>query len=144
MVHALETTHSLLKAGGVLIDIHPNGEPPLIEVHTDGEIRLAGYLDETDDFVEYFEADNALANVIGRGLFELEREGLFTFMQHALTIKALSDFLEAEWSDAVLHEETIERATELMGEPREGREIVLRERVRIARFRASRRMNPVP
>jgi hypothetical protein len=39
----------------------------------------------------------------------------------------------------VLHEETIERAGELMGEPGEGaggrREIVLREFVRIARFR---------
>lgn len=137
MVHALETTHSLLKAGGLLIDIHPNGEPPHIEVHADGEVRLAGYLDETDDFVEYFEADDALAQVTGRGLFELEREGLFTFMQHAATIRTLADFLEAEWSDSLLHEETIQRAAELMGEPEEGREIVLRETVRIARFRAS-------
>ncbi len=75
----------------------------------------------------------------GRGLFELEREGLITFMLHASTIMALADFLEAEWSDSVLHEETIERATELMGEPGAGREIVLRESVRIARFRASGR-----
>jgi hypothetical protein len=135
MVHALEITHGLLKTGGLLIDIHPNGEPPLIEAHVDGEVQLAGYLEETDDFIEYFEADDALADVTGRGLFELEREGLFTFMSHAPTIKALADFLEAEWSDSVLHEETIERAAKLMGEPQEGREIILRESVRIARFR---------
>ena len=73
----------------------------------------------------------------GRGLFKLERGGLFTFMKHASTIMALADFLEADWSDHVLHEETIERAAELMGEPGEDREIVLRESVRIARFRAS-------
>ncbi len=137
MVHALEMAHSLLKAGGVLIDIHPNGEPPPIEVHVGGEVRLAGHLEETDDFIEYFEADDALADVTGRGLFKLEREGLFTFMLHALTIKALADYLEAEWSDSVLREETIELAKELMGEPGDGSEIVLRESVRIARFRTN-------
>jgi hypothetical protein len=139
MVHALEITHGLLKTDGLLIDIHPNGKPPLIEAHVGGKVLLAGHLEETDDFVEYFEADDALADVTGRGLFKLEREGLFTFMKHASTIMALADFLEADWSDHVLHEETIERAAELMGEPGEGREIVLRESVRIARFRSSGR-----
>jgi hypothetical protein len=137
MVHALEIIHGLLKLGGLLIDIHPNGEPPPIEAHVGGEVRLAGYLDETDDFEEYFKADDALADVTGRGLFVLEREGLFIFMTHASTIMELADYLEAGWSDSVLHEETIERATELMGEPGDGREIILRESVRIARFRAN-------
>ncbi|MCK4975429.1 MAG: hypothetical protein KAS36_00695 [Anaerolineales bacterium] len=139
MVHALEITHDLLKEGGLLLDIHPSGEPPRIEARVGEKVSVAGYLEETDGFVEYFNADDALADVTGRGLFALEREGLFTFMLHASTIVALADFLEAEWSDSVLHEETIELATELMGEPGEGREIVLRESVRIARFRASGR-----
>ena len=108
----MEITHGLLKTDGLLIDIHPNGKPPLIEAHVDGEVLLAGHLEETDDFVEYFEADDALTDVTGRGLFELEREGLFTFMLHAPTIVALADYLEAEWSDSVLYEETIERAAE--------------------------------
>jgi hypothetical protein len=135
MVHALEIIHGLLKPGGLLIDIHPSGTPPIIEVQVDGKARLAGYLQETDDFIEYFEADDALANVTRRGLFEMEREGLFSFNLHAATIKDLEDYLEAEWSDALLHQETIERAKELMGEPGKGREIVLREIVRIGRFR---------
>ncbi len=136
-MHALEITHGLLKAGGLLLDIHPTGEPPRIEAHLGEKVRVAGYLDETDGFVEYFQADDALADVTGRGLFALEREGLFTFMLHTSTIKALADYLENEWSDSVLHEETIERAAELMGEPGEDREIVMSERTRIARFRAS-------
>ena len=136
-MHDLEITHDLLKTDGLLFDIHPKGEPSRIEAHVGEIVRVAGYLDETDGFVEYFQADDALADVTGRGLFTLEREGLFTFMLHTSTIKALVDYLEAEWSDSVLHEETIERAAELMGEPGEDREIVLRERVRIARFRAS-------
>ena len=137
MVHALEITHGLLKSGGLLIDIHPNGERPPIEVHVGGETRLAGYLDETDDFEEYFKADEALADVSGRGLFVLESEGLFMFKTHASTITELADFLGAEWTDSVLSEETIARAKEMMGEPGEGREIILREDVRIARFRAN-------
>jgi hypothetical protein len=136
MVHALELTHGLLKPEGLLIDIHPTGEPPLIEAHVGGEVLLAGHLEEADDFVEYFEADDALSAVTRRGLFELELEGVFTHMLHALTIMALVNYLEAEWSDAVLHEQTIERAADLMGEPGNDREIVLRESVRIARFRS--------
>jgi hypothetical protein len=105
----------------------------------DGEVHLAGHLDETGNFVEYFEASDALKDVTGRGLFELEREGLFTSLMHAPTIMALADHIEAEWSDSVLHEETIKRAAELMGGPGEGvgghREIVLREFVSIARLR---------
>lgn len=119
------------------MDIHPSGEPPRIEVHFSGEARLAGYLDETDGFVEYLEADDALSEVTRRQLFTLEREGQFIFMTHTSTIEELVDFLEAEWSDSVLHEETIERAGKLMGEPGEGRDIVLRESVRIARYRAN-------
>ena len=136
-MHALEITHGLLKAGGLLLDIHPTGEPPRIEARVGEKDRVAGYLEETDGFVEYFQADDALADVTGRGLFVLEREGLFTFMLHTSTIKELVDYLEAEWSDSVVHEETIERATELMGESGEGREIVMSEKTLIACFRAS-------
>ena len=137
MVHALEVTHSLLKPGGLLIDIHPTGQHPLVEAHVDGEVRFAGVVDELDDFEEYFKADQALADVNSRGLFLLEREAFFSFLYHAPTIAELADFIAAEWSDAVLHEETIEQARQLMGEPGDGRKIVVREPVRITRFRAS-------
>jgi len=143
MVHALEVTRSLLKTDGLLIDIHPTGQPPRVEAHVGGEVHLAGQLQEAGNFEEYFEASNALKEVTGRGLFELEREGLFTFLMHAPTIQALAGHIEAEWSDTTLPEETFERAAELMGEPGEGagghREIVLRETVRISRFRVSGR-----
>jgi len=147
MVHALEMTRDLLKRDGLLIDIHPTGRPPRVEVHVGEEIHLAGHLEETNGFLEYFQADDALKEVTGRGLFELERQGLFTFLLHAPTITALVDHLAAEWLDAVLPEETIARAAELLGEPGEGAaghsgdrpEIVVREIIHIARFRSSGR-----
>jgi hypothetical protein len=97
MVHALEITRGLLKPDGLLIDIHPTGQPPRVEAHVGGEVHLAGHLDETGNFVKYFEADDALKNVTGRGLFELEREGLFTSLLHAPSIMALANHLAAEW-----------------------------------------------
>ena len=139
MVHALEITRSLLKRGGLLIDLHPSGEPPTFEVHTGGKVQLAGHVQETNDFVEYFQADEALADVTARGLFELERMGLFPFLLHAPAVATMADYIEAEWSDAVLAEEVIEQASALLGEPGEGKEIVVREIIRIARYRASGR-----
>ncbi|UCG25768.1 MAG: hypothetical protein JSW55_07205 [Chloroflexota bacterium] len=121
----------------MLIDMHPNGEPPPIEVHVAGEVLLAGHLQETNDFVEYYQADGALADVTARGLFELQRDELFQFMTHAPTIKALTDYLEANWSDAVVPEGAMARAAALMGEPDEGKEIVVREYVRLSRYRSS-------
>jgi hypothetical protein len=40
MVHALEIIHSLLKPDSLLIDIHPTGQHPRVEVHAGGEIQL--------------------------------------------------------------------------------------------------------
>lgn len=137
MVHALEMTHSLLNRDGLLVDIHPSGRPPTVEVYVDGEVQLAGLVLEMDGFVEYFQADDALADTVARGLFELERTELFPFSLHGPTVKAIVDYIAAEWLDAVLAEEVIDRAATLLGEPGEGKEIVVREIIRISRYRAT-------
>ena len=140
MVHALEMVHSLLKKDGLLIDIHPTGQPPQVEAHVGEEIHLAGRLQETDNFLENnIQASAALEAVTGSGLFVLERHGLFTFLTHAPTSTALADHLAAEWSEPLLDEEPIERAGGLMGQPGDDKEIVLREIVHIARLRVSGR-----
>ena len=136
MVHALEIAHSLLKKDGLLIDIHPSGRPPKVEVHLDGEVFLAGHVQETDNFVEYFQADEALAKVTGIGLIELEREGQFDFLMHAPTMEDILKYIETEWSDAVLSQEVIRKTKTLLGAPRDGKEVVVREIVRIGRYRA--------
>jgi hypothetical protein len=142
MVHALEITHGMLKRGGILIDIHPSGHPPSAEVHAGGKTLLAGHLDEESGFFDYYAADNALADVTARGLFELEREGLFPFMIHAPSITAMDNYLETEWSDAIVPEKVLTRLANLMSKPGEGKEIVVREIVRISRYRSSSRQFP--
>jgi hypothetical protein len=136
MVHALEITHGLLKPGGLLIDIHPTNQPPQVEVHLDGEVQLAGHVDDRDNFVDYILADQALAAVNDQGLFCLEREKFFPFLYHAATLTEMTDHIAAEWSSAVLPEEVLARAGQLIGQPGKGKEIVIREPIRITRFRA--------
>jgi hypothetical protein len=136
MVHALEITHSLLKPGGLLIDMHPTGEHPRVEVHIGGEILLAGLIDESDHFQEYFQADQALAEATRLGLFRMEQERFFPFLYHAATVTEMADFITAEWCDAVLHDETLQKAEALLGKPVDGREVVVREPIRITLFRA--------
>jgi SAM-dependent methyltransferase len=135
MVHALEKVHSLLKPGGTLIDIHPTGEPPAIEVHIDGQIARAGWLQETDDFVEYFQADDALADVVRRGLFAAEQASQFTFLTHAKTVAALRKFVVEEWSDAIFEEAVLHRGEELFSSPGRDKKAILNEQAHIARLR---------
>lgn len=134
MVHALEIIHRLLKPGGRLIDIHPSGEPPPVYVRSDDQEELAGLLQETDDFLEYPQAEAALAEAIARGWFSQTSQASFIFSTYAGNIAELKDFLMSTWSDVIIIDELIHRAEALESEFRvKGNKIetVFRERIRI-------------
>ena len=107
MVHALEQIHNLLKPGGHLIDIHPNGEPVEFIYPFEGHEYFIGYLQETDDYIEYRQADEALGTAVSMGLFQVENTGEFTFHTHANTFDNLKAFLDENWSDAVISGDVI-------------------------------------
>ena len=104
MVHALETVHRQLVPGGRLIDIHPSGEAPPLFLRADSRQTLIGWLGETDYFIEYRQADRAVAEAVSAGLFSLEDHQEFMFETQAEDIGRLVEFLNANWSDAVLEE----------------------------------------
>jgi hypothetical protein len=137
MVHALEKVHRLLRPGGILIDIHPDGAPPPIDVLIDGHATRVGYLQESSGFVEYYQADDALAEIVRRGLFVLERAETFDFFTHVDTIAELSDYLAAEWSGAILPEAVTWRADKLLSAPGKQKQVILCEVVRITRLRCT-------
>jgi hypothetical protein len=135
MVHALEIIHGLLEPGGILIDFHPTGEPPPVEVHADGRLVRAGLLQEADGFIEYFQADSALAEAVRRGLFAVEQEGTFEFLTHADTLADLLAYFANKYTDAVLDEATLQRTEAFLRAAQQEKEVVIRETIRIARLR---------
>lgn len=135
MVHALEKIHELLQPTGVLVDIHPAPEPPALQVRIGGAIHEAGWLRETDDYLEYEQADRALTQVIEAGLYSVERRARFNFTTHAPSLKDLERHLEEEWQDAFIEETTVRSIEELLQTRGRDKEILLRESVQIARLR---------
>jgi len=137
MVHALEQIHSLLKPVGYLIDIHPNGELVEFIYPYEGRERLFGHLQETDDYIEYRQADEALNEVVSKGLFQVEKSEEFTFNTHSNTFDNLKTFLNENWSDAIICDEVIANVKKLEADYGK-RAVFLREKVCMTVLKAIR------
>jgi len=134
MVHALHRIRKLLKPGGVLIDIHPGSRRPELFVRLRSGRRFTGYLEETDNFVEYAQAQSALKEAVQDGTFRLDHSGEFTFVTHADTMPDLQDYLAENWKDAILTPEVLANATAACTQPGvQGIELV--EQIAIARLK---------
>jgi hypothetical protein len=95
MVHALEEIHRLLRPAGCLIDIHPAPAPTLIEVHRGGTIRFSTQV-PGQTFEDVQCADDALAQVIKKGLFAVEQAGQFDWRTYASSVAELRDHVVQE------------------------------------------------
>ena len=97
MVHALEIVHSLVRPGGGLLDIHPGLEKAWVEARVNGKDYFLDVVQETDDYIEYAQASDALAQVRERGLFAQEETGRFPFVIHAGSMAEMREFMTANW-----------------------------------------------
>ncbi len=135
MVHALEIIHQLLTPDGLLLDIHPTAEPPPILVRSAVGDFSAGWLQETDNFIEYKQADQAMQRAVEQHWFALEEAGEFAFSIHADELNELSAHLAAEWKDAVITPDNAARIESLYREHPGIKEIIITEKIHIARYR---------
>jgi len=132
MVHALETVHRLLVPGGLLVDIHPSTTPATVEVVEGGAARAVGVIREPDGGVEYRLADEALAGLIRRGRFGVERHDIFQFARYADTLEELLENLSDTWQDAFIDAAATARVREALDAGASA--VSVREVVRIARL----------
>lgn len=146
MVHALEEIHRLLKPNGALIDIHPVSEPSFIEIHRAGKVDLVGRLSVRQWCFEFEQADIALAKIVKRGMFTVERNALFDLPTHYTSAAELGTDLKesieifARDAHAAIeplpHVEALTaRAEELMRAAVSGAELIVHERTHISRLR---------
>jgi len=149
MVHALEEIHRLLKPTGALIDLHPVAESSPIEIHQGGKIDLAGSLLVRQWCFDYQEADNALAEIVQRGLFAVEREAEFDSLTHYDSVEEmrteLKEAIDKFARDAQSVDEAVSdvealaaRAEELMQVGDSGAGLIVRERTHISRLKPMR------
>jgi hypothetical protein len=134
MVYALETVHSLIKPGGLLIDIHPGLEKAWVEVRANGKDYFLDVVEETDDYVEYQQASDALAQVVDRRLFSFEEAGKFLFFIHAESMEEMREFLAENWKDSVINESVDGKARDYLSKAVESFEILVREEILITRY----------
>jgi len=146
MVHALEEIHRLVKPTGILIDIHPVAEPSPIEIHQGEKIKRVGDLSVRQWCSDYQHADEALTEIKQRGLFMVEREGLFNSLTHYDSVAEM----RTDWKEAIAKfardaqsidesvpqaEAMAARAEELLQAAASGAELVVGERVHISRLK---------
>ena len=96
MVHALEEIHRVLKPSGRLIDIHPAAISPRIDIKDNEKINVAGYLYVHQWFIDFQYADNALTEIIERGLFITEQEDIFDVPIHYASVAEIQTALMKE------------------------------------------------
>ena len=135
MVHALETVHSLIKPGGRLIDIHPGLDKAWVEVRVNGKDYFLDVVEETDNYIEHRQANEALTEIVKRGLFSAEESGKFIFIIHAGSMDEMREFLSANWKDAVLNDSLDGKAREYLSKAAESFEILIREEILITSFK---------
>lgn len=146
MVHALEEIHRLLRPEGVLTDIHPFPESPIVEVRKDGNVLFAAPKRETDS-EDVLEADEALTQVVERRLYAVERGAEFEFLTYGSSVAEYLQFrdLTNAYDERPKEEEVAEyeakafaRADEMMHATGEGAEIAFHEKARISRLKPIR------
>lgn len=146
MVHALEEIQRLLRPGGSLIDIHPFLEAPLIKAFQGGRVLLAEPSPDHDE-EDIRHAEDALAQVVERRLFVIERSGEFDFLTYGSSVAELRDFMAKAnaYDDSPKDEAVAAREAELYARVEEimqasgvGAEVAYHERCHIARLKPVR------
>ena len=142
MVHALEETRRLLKRDGVLVNILPVPEGYFIEAHHDGRILFAERKRETLS-KDVLRAEAAIKQVLDRGLFVMDQKDEFDFRTHGSSVPEVRAYWEEQnayedepkAADVLAREEYLyDQVEKILDELGEGAEVVIHERVRIARL----------
>lgn len=130
MVHALRRAGGLLAPAGQAIDIRALDEKAEFLVVPGGTSppRFCGIMRETDDGIEYGQAEAALKEALALGIFTLVGEHRFTFRHHASDLPSMRAYLADTWTDFIITLEVAEAIDEALAQGGPGSEIVLRER----------------
>lgn len=100
MVRALEESWRVLRSHGVFIDLRPLSTDPPIEILSEAGSGLAGQVDDSPDKDDDRAADEAVEQIVGRGLFHREEIDRFNFSFYWNSVNDMQAYAEERWSDS--------------------------------------------
>lgn len=137
MVDALRRAHSLVDAGGIVIDIHPTPEPAHLEIAAESDfVRLADRLEDgtvNGPRQRHAAADAAVLACVSAEMFNREAATDFIFRTHADTVEELLDYLQAKWKQLHFGAADLSRARDYLTRGG-GHAVVVTERVAASRL----------
>ena len=148
MVHALEEIQRLLKPDGCLIDIHPIREAPLIKVNQGINLLFAESDPGYDYDADIHHAEDALGEILQRGLFRIEGSDEFDLVTHGSSVAEIRDYwakygaYDASPKDNALiagQDAVYARADQIMRTTGGETDIAYHERARITRLKPNER-----
>ncbi len=92
MVHALDEVHRLTRPAGTLIEVHPAVEFPFVEVRSNEELLFSEHDPGYDYEDDLRDAEAAIATVVGRGVFVLEKSRRFELRTYATSVEELRHY----------------------------------------------------
>ncbi len=134
-MHVLRQIHKALRAGGVLLDVHPQPEDPRVEILRGDRSKPVGVIDWTADSRDIRDARTRLASMQRAGLFHLERRRIFEIRIYHESVEAWLEYRRERGSSSVIHPDVLRAARRGMRGP--GSRLVIRERIRASVFRRS-------
>lgn len=136
MVHALEEVWRVLERGGWLVDVRPVPADWPLEVLIDGRPSPAGCVDGSPKKPDQLAADEAIAQVIRRGMFEQEERAFFEYAYYWPSVEAMQAHIAGSWTwSAVLPQPVLAEARRLVKSTGAQSEIKVRRQMEITRYR---------
>jgi hypothetical protein len=137
-VDVLKRIHRWLRRGGLLLDLHPEPEQPLVELTLDGIRNVyLGRIDTTALIGNIHGARAALRSVVEAGWFERERSVVFDFVSHFPGVDEWLQHREKHRSSSVVDQAIIVSARSVLSAVTSG-ELQVSERVLATRFKRKR------
>jgi hypothetical protein len=130
MVDALRRAHRIIKPAGCVVDLHPSAARASVEVAD----RRTGYVEAGDAPLRHAAAGVALAATIDEGLFVIDYASVFTFYTYGDTIEELREYVEENWREGRIDDETVRRTREVLRDGPAARPRI-REEVRLTKLR---------
>jgi hypothetical protein len=115
------------------LDIHPEPQHSLVEIHRGDQAISVGQVDETQDIGEITEAQAALQQVLAEGLLVVEGEQSFDFVHHYDSVETWLAYRTERQCSGAIAEEVLARSQALLAQA--PRELCVRHRIRAACYR---------